>query len=363
MSTQPQFADPRRFHARAVREPSVEVSAVAALDTSGVDAVADLVHADGDLPGDLGTDLDRAALTAAGFDAYPGSSIVVPRGGEPLLVLVGAGPAGGLDRTALRDAAAAAARATSRAGGRLGIRVPSTDLPAADAGQVATEGALLARYRFTRPACGAPRKPLTQLVLALDGADPDAVARGVAHRRSDQPGGSRRARPGQQRRPPTSRHPPWRTSRAEPGRAVRLRGRVVRQGPAHRARLRRPARRQRRQHRGAAHGQAALPARRRADRAPRAGRQGHHVRLRRHQLKPSDPMHLLMKMDMGGAAAVLGAFTALRDLGYDDRGHRLADVHRQHALGLRVQARRRAHRPRRHAPSRSRTPTPRAGWR
>ncbi len=34
-------------------------------------------------------------------------------------------------------------------------------------------------------------------------------------------------------------------------------------------------------------------------------------------LKPSDPMHLLMKMDMGGAAAVLGAFTALRDLGVE----------------------------------------------
>lgn len=32
-------------------------------------------------------------------------------------------------------------------------------------------------------------------------------------------------------------------------------------------------------------------------------------------LKPSDPMHLLMKIDMGGAAAVLGAFTALRDQG------------------------------------------------
>ena len=32
-------------------------------------------------------------------------------------------------------------------------------------------------------------------------------------------------------------------------------------------------------------------------------------------LKPSDAMHLLMKMDMGGAAAVLGAFTALHDLG------------------------------------------------
>ena len=40
-------------------------------------------------------------------------------------------------------------------------------------------------------------------------------------------------------------------------------------------------------------------------------------------LKPSDPMHLLMKMDMGGAAAVLGAFTALRDLRRDgDRDRR-----------------------------------------
>ncbi len=32
-------------------------------------------------------------------------------------------------------------------------------------------------------------------------------------------------------------------------------------------------------------------------------------------LKPSDPMHLLMKMDMGGAAAVFGAMTALQELG------------------------------------------------
>ena len=32
-------------------------------------------------------------------------------------------------------------------------------------------------------------------------------------------------------------------------------------------------------------------------------------------LKPSDPMHLAMKMDMAGAAAVLGALTALKDLG------------------------------------------------
>ena len=59
-------------------------------------------------------------------------------------------------------------------------------------------------------------------------------------------------------------------------------------------------------------------------------------------IKPSDPMHLLMKMDMGGAAAVLGGVhRAARPRG-DERGHRLADVHRQHAVGLRLQARRRA---------------------
>lgn len=36
-------------------------------------------------------------------------------------------------------------------------------------------------------------------------------------------------------------------------------------------------------------------------------------------LKPSDPMHLLMKTDMGGAGSILGAFTALRDLGVTTR--------------------------------------------
>ena len=32
-------------------------------------------------------------------------------------------------------------------------------------------------------------------------------------------------------------------------------------------------------------------------------------------LKPSDPMHLAMKMDMAGSAAVLAAMTGLRELG------------------------------------------------
>ena len=64
--------------------------------------------------------------------------------------------------------------------GRLGIRVPSTGVGAAAAGQAATEGALLARYRFTALRTTHPEKPLTHLVLALDGADVDEVAAGVS---------------------------------------------------------------------------------------------------------------------------------------------------------------------------------------
>ena len=80
-------------------------------------------------------------------------------------------------------------------------------------------------------------------------------------------------------------------------------------------------------------------------------------------IKPSDPMHLLMKMDMGGAAAVLGAFTALRDLGTTSAVTGWLMCTDNMPSGSAVQARRRAHRARRHAPSRSRTPTPRAASR
>src|SRR6478736_6713098 len=180
MSRNPSLLIPADYSPLPSEATTVDVSAVAALDASALDAVAVLVHSDGDLPDGLGTDLDREALTAAGFDGSIGSSLVVARVGAPLLVLVGAGPTGELDAPAVRDAVAVASRATARAGGRLGIRVPSTGVDAEVAGQVATEGALLARYRFTALRSAHPEKPLTHLVLALDGADVDAAARGVA---------------------------------------------------------------------------------------------------------------------------------------------------------------------------------------
>ncbi len=77
-------------------------------------------------------------------------------------------------------------------------------------------------------------------------------------------------------------------------------------------------------------------------------------------LKPSNPMHALMKMDMSGAAAVLAAMTALEDLGC--RNHVTAwlmctdNMPSGSAMKLGDVLRSATARP-----SRSTTPTPRAG--
>ena len=64
-------------------------------------------------------------------------------------------------------------------------------------------------------------------------------------------------------------------------------------------------------------------------------------------LKPSDPMHAAMKMDMSGAAAVLSSMSALSALELPRRRDRVPAVHGQHAVGLGDEARRRADDPRR----------------
>ena len=64
-------------------------------------------------------------------------------------------------------------------------------------------------------------------------------------------------------------------------------------------------------------------------------------------LKPSDAMHAAMKMDMSGAAAVLSSMSTLAALDCPTDGDGLPDVHRQHAVGLGDEARRRADDPRR----------------
>lgn len=142
-----------------------------------LDAVAVLVATGSDTTGLVG--LDAPALAAAGFDAQPGSSLVIARDGHPV-VLVGTGEPGPLDPDQLRDAAAAAARATAKKGGRIGIEVPTPSFPPRLAAQVVTEGALLARYRYTVLKAEPKEAPLASLELKIPGADRAALEAGAS---------------------------------------------------------------------------------------------------------------------------------------------------------------------------------------
>ena len=109
-------------------------------------AVAVPVGTEGEVPARLG--LSRAALTAAGFGGAVGQAMPIPGDAVPELVAVGVGDPSSLDAAALRNAAAAFARATYR---HASLAVALASLPgvAADvAAQAVTEGVILARYRY-----------------------------------------------------------------------------------------------------------------------------------------------------------------------------------------------------------------------
>ena len=104
------------------------------------------VYADGTVPDRQ--DFDRATLDASGFGAGIGETLVLPRVEGPTMVEVGLGRHAELGVAALRDAAAAFARAAARHGSLVfdvsGIR----ELEPAAIGQTVVEGVLLARYRY-----------------------------------------------------------------------------------------------------------------------------------------------------------------------------------------------------------------------
>ncbi len=142
-----------------------------------VDAIAVPVASAGTVPRAIG--LNRAALTASGFEGKPGQTLVIPTAAGPTTIAVGIGDAGKLSPKVLRDAAAAAVRA---AGKRATLATTLADLEGVegvDAGQAVVEGALLAAYRFngrkTEPATGG----LTALTLVVGQRRTAAVRTGA----------------------------------------------------------------------------------------------------------------------------------------------------------------------------------------
>ena len=78
-------------------------------------------------------------------------------------------------------------------------------------------------------------------------------------------------------------------------------------------------------------------------------------------LKPTDGM-LTMKCDMAGAATMLGAMRAIALVETAGQRRRPGRPGRKHDRPGGHETGRRAHRPQRHARSKSTTPTPKAGW-
>jgi leucyl aminopeptidase len=117
-----------------------------AKELGDVDAVAELLDVDGDIPTELG--VDRTALRRSGFVGKVGQALCVPRAGGPASVVVGAGMREELGTSALRNAAAAFARAVPD-DARLAFAVPPlADGSPAEAAEAIVEGILLARYSF-----------------------------------------------------------------------------------------------------------------------------------------------------------------------------------------------------------------------
>ena len=101
---------------------------------------------DGEVPDRV--PLDRATLEAAGFGASRGQTLVLPRTDGPTVIETGVGPRASLDSAAVRDAAAAFARAAGRHAQLVADLTGLEALDPADAGQAVVEGVLLARYRY-----------------------------------------------------------------------------------------------------------------------------------------------------------------------------------------------------------------------
>jgi leucyl aminopeptidase len=129
-----------------------------------VEATGVPVGATGPVPRTLG--LNRAALTAAGFEGKPGQTLVLPAATGPAQIAIGMGEER-LTAAGLRDAAAALVRA---AGARRSIATTLADLDGVDAAaaaQAVVEGANLAAYRYDGLKTEPAPPPVQELSLVV----------------------------------------------------------------------------------------------------------------------------------------------------------------------------------------------------
>jgi leucyl aminopeptidase len=166
----------------STRAPAT-VSVVAELPPVGdAAALAVPVAAGAKPPADLGIDADHLAV--AGFRAAAGQTLVVPGADGRALVALGIGDASTLDPTRVRDLAADFARAVPQHA-TLAVELPDTDtaLSPGDFAQVVVEGVLLARWRYF-VGRGGDAPTLTALTIVAPEAAQAEVRAGVERGRT-----------------------------------------------------------------------------------------------------------------------------------------------------------------------------------
>jgi leucyl aminopeptidase len=158
--------------------------AVARSTPRSATAVGVAVASKGTVPRQLG--LNRAALELNGFEGKPGQTLVVPSA-SGITVAVGVGDADELDAEALRDAAAAFARAAARRGrAATDLATNLADLDGVDprlAGRAVTEGVLLGSYRYVglkaESTNGGPAAKLSSLTHVVGAGRAKGVEQGA----------------------------------------------------------------------------------------------------------------------------------------------------------------------------------------
>jgi leucyl aminopeptidase len=129
-------------------------------------------------PSDLRT--DRSQLAVLGFTGAPHEVVVLPDPGGRALVALGVGEASAVDARLVRDLAATYARAVTRHK-TLAVELPGPDLALSpgDFAQAVVEGVLLARWRFFLGA-GGDEPQLTRLTLVVPSDVVDEARAGAA---------------------------------------------------------------------------------------------------------------------------------------------------------------------------------------
>lgn len=259
-----------------------------------------------------GSNVSAEELAAANFEGKASEVALFPRVGEPNVAFIGLGNPAELTAASLRDIAAAAARANAKSAKLAFVLTALGELTAAEAARVIAEGTVLARYRYNQLQANPKDITLTDLQIAVSGTAADKIAKAVANAEFA-------VRAACVTRD-LANHPPGHLTATNFADAAVDLGKTFSFGVEvfDKAQLIKLGC-------GGLLGvnQGSVEEPRMVKLTFNGGGQRHLGLVGKGimydsggiNLKPSDAMHLLMKMDMAGAAAIMGMFTALKDSG------------------------------------------------